>query len=248
MPAVRRTRPPRVHDGPHRRHRAPSCATTTSPRTPCAWPAPCTSCARTTPRRPACSRWSLLTEARAAGRRLGADGAQVLLADADRSRWDADADRRGPGAPRRPPPAPAPVPLLPAGGDRRRPRPGAVVRGHRLGADRAPLRRPAARRAEPDGRHRPLRGAVVPRSVRRPGWPTSTRCSPSAGSSGYPYAHAARAQLLERLGRAGRGRRGLGRGGRRAPAPTPSGRGSRSVVGDAPPCRPLGNLSRRGHN
>ena len=59
--------PPRLHDGPHGRHRRRRCATTTWPPTPCAWPGRCTGCARTTASARACWRSCVLTEARAAG-------------------------------------------------------------------------------------------------------------------------------------------------------------------------------------
>ena len=86
----------------------------------------------------------LLTEARA-GTRLAADGTQVLLADADRHRWDRRLASRGPGAGRRPPSCPSGSarsgrsprtqrrPAGPPGGHRRRARPRRDVRRHRLG-------------------------------------------------------------------------------------------------------------------
>ena len=132
------------------------------------------------------------------GRASTADGAQVLLADADRTRGTAAliaeglalvaVARAAPGrsACRR---------------DRRRARPGAVVRRPPTGrgSSRCTTRcwRSSRARRSPSG----AASRSPTCSVRRPGWPTSTRCSPSAGSTRYPYAHAARAQMLERLGR-----------------------------------------------
>ena len=86
----------------------------------------------------------LLTDARR-DTRVDADGRLVLLADQDRSAVGPRGDRRGRRAGARgaaPPPA---EPLRAAGGDRRRPRRGAELGGHRLGRDRRALRRAAAR-------------------------------------------------------------------------------------------------------
>ena len=96
----------------------------------------------------------VLSEARAAGR-IGVDGSQVLLADADRSRSGSRARRRGPRPRRRLVPSARPVRR--PGRDRGRARPRGGRRDDRLGPDRRALRPAADAGAEPDRRTRPMR-------------------------------------------------------------------------------------------
>ena len=207
--AARSTSPTRWATPPDR---AASCATTTSPRTPCAWPARCTACVPTTPRPAGLLALILLTEARA-GTRLAADGTQVLLADADRRRWDGAQRRRGPGAGRRPPSCPS----------------RSARSGRSQGHNAGPLVLQAAIAAEharaatfADTDWAAIVGLYDALLTIEPS-PTIAlgRCvamsyliGPAAGLADldeviavggldrYPYAHAARAQMLERLGRA----------------------------------------------
>ena len=111
----------------------------------------------------------LLTEARA-GARFDETGDQVLLADADRTRWDRERLAEGlalvAALPRRPGPLALQAAIAAEHAD------GAVVRGDRLARHRRPLRRPAVDRAEPDDRPRSVPGRVPRRrSGRRAGRP-----------------------------------------------------------------------------
>ena len=168
----------------------------------------------------------MLTDARRATR-IDAAGDLVLLADQDRSRWDGARDRRrcrarrrGVAAVRRRAGA---VPA--AGRHRRLPRDQPDMRGHRLGA-RSPSSTTArgavavaGRVVEPGGRRRP--SATDP----QPGWQLVDAIE---GLEQFHLWHAARADLLRRLGRGDESaarlpRRARLRGiGCRAPLPRPS--------------------------
>jgi RNA polymerase sigma factor (sigma-70 family) len=89
--------------------------------------------------------------------RTAPDGTPILLEDQDRRRWDRSAIRRGLAAPARAS-TKRPRSLRPAGGDRRRPRVGALGRGDRLGPDRPALRGARPGRAVAGGRAQPGRG------------------------------------------------------------------------------------------
>ena len=133
------------------------------------------------------------------GRRAaGADAAhRGPPADARRHRRGAGAARRagprplGPGAHRRGrrPGRRATLPRRPdravpgAGRDRRGARRGAVDRRHRLAADPRALRRARADRPQPDGDAQPGRRGGDGRRAARPGWPCSTRWTPTGRSA-----------------------------------------------------------------
>ena len=143
----------------------------------------------------------LLHESRRAARTSPIGRSSILLDDQDRSLWNRaqiaeGAAARGAGA------GVAPVRALhDPGGDLRRARRGADRRGHRLGRDRRPLRRAAAR-IDPSPVIELNRAVAV-----------AMRDGPAAGLAlidaildrgdlrEYRLAHAARAELCRRLGR-----------------------------------------------
>ena len=94
------------------------------------------------PEAPACSR-SCSCTIRGARRAVTPTGELVLLEDQDRSRWDHDMIDEG-LAPSAALEAQAARPLPAPGRDRRDARPRAAAGGHRLAADRGPLRAPGA--------------------------------------------------------------------------------------------------------
>ena len=86
-------------------------------------------------------------------------------------------------------------------------RPGPGVGGHRLGADRRPLRRARAPRPLAGGDGQPRGRGRLRRRARRPAWPMLDGAAADARLARYQPLHAARAELLRRAGDAGGGRR-----------------------------------------
>ena len=162
-----------------------------------AWAACSPGCCRASPR---CTGWSRSWSCRRHGstrpRRR-----RVLLQDQDRTRGTTPDRARARGAGPRDGAGPPARAVHGAGRDRRVPQPCALVRDHRLGGDRRPLRRPRAadavarRRAQPRGR-RPAR-----RRARRRRSTPSTRSRDDPRLARYHLLGAVRADVLRRLGR-----------------------------------------------
>ena len=129
------------------------------------------------------------------------DGDIILLEDQDRSRWDARLIAEGPGARRAGARLPEVRAVLRPGRHRRGPRWSPDAGGHRLAADRGPLRRAlhdqplAGRGAEPRRRR------CHARRSRAPGSSSIDAILGRGDLADYHLAHAARADLLRRLGR-----------------------------------------------
>ena len=193
--AARSTSPTRWATPPAR---ARHSATTTSPTTPSASPGRCTPCDPTTPRRPACWRCVLLTEARA-GTRIGGGRRPGAARRRRPHAWDRALIAEGlalVAALRRARSA------RPAGGDRRRARRAPIVRGDRLVGGSSGCY-DALLTVEPSptialGRCVAISYAAGPEA----GLADLDEVLALGGLDAYPYAHAARAQMLDRLGRA----------------------------------------------
>ena len=171
--------------------------------------------------------------------RTDAAGDLVLLEDQDRSRWDQDMIDEGLRRSTVRSRMRCARAVSAAGGDRGAARAGAATRGHRLArrsrasTPRSPPTPPVARgRAEPGRRRRDGR-----RSRGRP--PAASTRSPTS-STRYHLFHAARADLLRRLGRGAEADRGVPPGARardeprRAALPRAAARGALTPEGPCP--------------
>ena len=141
-------------------------------------------------------------QASRANARIGPEGEPVLLLDQDRRRWDRLLIRRGlAGLDRAWALDEPPGPYLPAGRDRRLPRPRRRRRGHRLGPHRRPVRDPRAghavtgRRAEPGGRD------LAWRSARSAAWKLVDALADDPSLKDYHLLPSVRGDLLFKLGR-----------------------------------------------